>query len=336
MPGSPAETYVSGLAFVEPDRFLFTPITNVGDAFCQVGNAVYQTDLNGTVAGPILTGEPAFEFEGIAALPGGRVAVSEYATGRILMYDEAGAHLAYQDRDFHVGAGVSSLDAIAWDSTSGRLLVSAVVGGGSAPRNIFALPPPFDAAQQVTHLELTGMTSASGVAYLADEDAVAVCDTPGYSSTRGVWFFDATAGGYLSRLSLASFPLNAFRPRRVTQLPSGQLALRVNGHPELVQVIKRGGTPDPGDPTVSIPDLVRTLTVSAPQSVASGLDFDFASGHLLVNREYYDLDGTALSQLTGVPAEFLGSRFIRLTSGPFAGQVAGIDPFASELVIFQP
>ncbi len=329
VPGSPAEAYVTGLAFVAPDRFLFTPLTDIG-------SAVYQTDLDGTVTGPILTGEPAFSFEGIAALPGGRVAVSEYAIGRILVYDEAGAHLAHQDRDFHVGVGISNPESIAWDSSSGHLLVNALVGGGLAPRNVFALPPPFSTTQQVTHLELTEMTGASGVAYLADENAVAVCETYGPSPTRGVWFFDAVSGDYLSRLSLASFPRDAFRPRRVTQLPGGQLALRVRQHPDLVQVITRAGTPDPGDPTAFVPDLVRTVTLSAPQPVFSGLDFDSVPGYLLVNRQYYDLDGTALVPLTGVPADFLGTSFIRLTSGPFAGQIAGIDPAASELVIFQP
>lgn len=335
-PGSPAENYVTGLAFLAPDRFLLTPVTDVSSAFSQIGNAVYQTDFEGNVSGPVLTGDPAFLFEGIAALPGRRVAVSEYGTGRILVYDEAGAHLAYQDRDFHVGIGMSILDSIAWDPTSDRLLVNASVGGGSAPKNIHALSPPFATAQQVTHLETTVMTSASGVTFLPEEGSVAVCEQFGYSPTRGVWFFDAGTRRYLSRLSLATFPPEASRPRRVAQLPSGQLSLRVVGHPELVQAITRTGVPDPADSTAFIPDLVETVTLSTPQPVPSGLAFDPTLGQLLVAREYYDLEGNALGALTGVPADFLGQSFVRVTSGPFAGQIAGIDHASSELVIFQP
>ncbi len=331
VPGSPAENYVTGLAFVPPNRFLFTPLADVG-------NVVYQTDLEGNVTGPLLSGEPGYSFEGIVPLPGGRIAVSEYALGKLLVYDAAGTHLANQDRDFHVGIGVSNPDSIAWDSISGRLLVNAFSGGAHSPRNVFALPPPFEQAQQVTHLELTGPadpTNAPGLAYLPDEDTIAICEPSGFSPTRGVWFFDAASGDYRSRLSLASFPRDAFRPRGVTPLPGGQLGLRVAQHPELLQVITRAGAPDPADPTAFIPDLVRTVTLSIPQPMFAGLAMDPTLGRLLVARQYYDLEGNALGTLAGVPADFLGQSFIRLTSGPFTGQVAGIDQSSSELVIFR-
>lgn len=329
VPGSPAEAYVTGLAFVPPDRFLFTPLLDAA-------SAVYQTDLDGNVTGPVLTGDPTASYEGIVPMPGGRIAVSETALGRLLVYDAAGARLAWQDRDFHVGPGLLDGRSIAWDSGTGRLLVDALAGGGFAPRNVHASAPPFTATTQVTHLEQTAMRGIGGLAYLPDEAAIAVCEPNGGSPTRGVWFFDAATGDYRSRLSLASFPPDAFRPRRVAQLPGGQLALRVNVHPELVQVITRGGVPDPADPTAAVPDLVRAVTLSTPQPVGAGFAFDAALGHLLVDRQYFDVDGAALGTLGGVPADFLGHTFIRITSGPYAGQIAGLDTVGSELVIFRP
>jgi hypothetical protein len=277
--GSPAENYITGLAFVPPDRFLFTPLA-------ETGSTVYQLDLAGSVTGPMLAGDPNLEFEGIAPLAGGRVAVVDYAAGWVFVYDATGTRLAHQDRDIRIGAGIAVADSIAWDSGAGRVLVNAGVGGGSP--------------------------------------------------ARGIWSFDSVTGGYRSRLALASFPTPDFRPRRVTPLPDGQLAVRALQRPDLVHVFSHNGATDPVDPTVTVPTLVRTITLSVPQPIRSSLDFDETTGRLLIGRKYYDLAGIAVGTLTGIPSDFLGQNFVHVTSGPYAGQVAGVDGAASELVIFRP
>jgi len=328
VPGSPAENYVTGLAFEPPGSFLFTPLG-------ATSSVVYRTDFDGNVTGPVLAGEPAFSFEGIVALPGGRIAVSEYALGRALVFDAAGGRLANQDRDFHVGPGVSIPDGVAWDSSRSRLLVNGISGSGTAPRNVYALGPDFRSAAQITHVESAGLFQPLDLAYLADRDAVAVVQGAGPLEGRGIWLFDAAEGAYQSLLALGTFPQAAFRPRRVTPLPGGDLAMRIRLRPELIQIVTGTGTPDPVDPTILVPQAVRTVTLN-PVPGGGGLDHDAATGRLLVDRQYYDLDGNALAPLTGFPADFLGRVFAHIGSGPLAGQVAGVDFNNSELVIFRP
>jgi hypothetical protein len=327
--GSPAENYITGLAFVPPDRFLFTPLA-------ETGSTVYQLDLAGSVTGPMLAGDPNLEFEGIAPLAGGRVAVVDYAAGWVFVYDATGTRLAHQDRDIRIGAGIAVADSIAWDSGAGRVLVNAGVGGGGVLFHVYALAPPFDHAIQVTHDEPALLEPLAGISYLPDTGEVAVCQAAGGSPARGIWSFDSVTGGYRSRLALASFPTPDFRPRRVTPLPDGQLAVRALQRPDLVHVFSHNGATDPVDPTVTVPTLVRTITLSVPQPIRSSLDFDETTGRLLIGRKYYDLAGIAVGTLTGIPSDFLGQNFVHVTSGPYAGQVAGVDGAASELVIFRP
>lgn len=327
--GSPAENYVTGMAFLPPDRFLIAPLTDVG-------SAVYEVDLAGTVSGPVLTGDASLGFEGIAPLSGRRVAVVDYAAGFVFVHDLGGARLAHQDRDVRIGPGIALADTIAWDSGAGRLLVNGWVGGEFVPHHVYALPPPFTRAIQVTRDEASPLESLAGIAYLPDTGDVAVCEGAGFSPTRGIWSFDTVAGAYRSRLTLAPFPPVDFRPRRVAPLPGRRLAIRVLGRPDLVHVLSRDGVTDPGDATVTTPVLLDTVTLSVPQPVRSGLDLDGRTGRLLVGRQYYDLAGTALGPLSGIPPDFLGQNFAHVTSGPYAGQVAGFDGTASELVIFRP
>jgi hypothetical protein len=328
-PGSPTENYVTGMTFVPPDRFLFTPLTDTM-------SAIYQVDLGGMVSGPVLTGDARLGFEGIALLSGGRVAVIDYAAGWVFVNDARGARLPHQDRDLRIGAGISSADSIAWDSGASRLLVNAWVGGEGVPRHVHALAPPFTATTQITRDEAVPVELLAGIAYLPDTAEIAVTEGAGFSPTRGIWSFDAASGQYHSRLSLASFPPADFRPRRVTSLPGRQLAVRVVGRTDLIHLFSRDGAPDPADPSVVNPEFVGTVTLSVPQPVRSSLDFDQRTGRLLVGRQYYDLEGNARGPLTGIPSDFLGQNFVHVTSGPYAGQVAGFDGAASELVIFRP
>jgi hypothetical protein len=288
------------------------------------------------VSGPILTGDARVGFEGIAPLSGRRVAVTDYAAGWVFVYDSGGHRLAHQDRDLRIGPGIAFADSIAWDSGAGRLLLNAWVGGESVPHHVFALSPPFTQAVQVTRDEASPVESLAGVACFPDTGEIAFTEGAGGSPTRGVWSFDAITGRYRSRLALESFPPAGFRPRRVTPLPGQRLAVRVLGHPELVQVFSRDGATDPGDPTVVIPALLETVTLELAQPIRSSLDFDERTDRLLVGREYFDLAGTAAGALTGIPPDFLGQNFAHVTSGPYAGQVAGFDGTASELVIFRP
>ena len=327
--GSPAENYITGMAFLPPDRFLFTPLM-------ETSSAVYEVDLAGAVSGPIVTGDARLGFEGIAPLSDRRVAVVDYAAGWVFVYDARGARLAHQDRDVRIGAGIAFADSIAWDSGAGRLLVNAWVGGEGVPRHVYALPPPFAQATQVTRDETSPLESLAGVAYLPDTGEIAVTEGGGFSPTRGIWSFDAITGAYRSRLALASFPPVGFRPRRATPLPGRQLAVRVLGQPDLVHVFSRDGVTDPGDPTVTTPALLGTVTLSVPQPIRASLDYDETTGRLLIGRQYYDLAGFAVGTLTGIPSDFLGQNFVHVTSGPYAGQVAGFDGTASELVVFRP
>lgn len=328
-PGTPAESYVTGLAFLAPDRFLFTPLL-------ETSNAVYEVDLAGSVSGPVLVGDPRLGFEGIAPLSDGRIAVVDYAAGWVFVHDARGDRLPHQDRDVRIGAGISFADSIAWDAGSGRLIVNAWVGGGGGTHHVHALPPPFTTAVQLTRDEVSPLEILAGVASFPETGEIAVTEGAGFSPTRGVWFFDAATGAYRSRLALASLPPVDFRPRRLAPLPDRRLAVRVVGRPDLVHVFSRDGVADPFDPTVSTPALLDTITLSVAQPVRSGLDFDGRTGRLLVGRQYYDLAGAAAGPLTGVPADFLGQNFVHVTSGPYAGQVAGFDGAASELVLFRP
>ena len=122
----------------------------------------------------------------------------------------------------------------------------------------------------------------------------------------------------------------------MTPLPGGKPALRVALRPSLVQIITLDGVPDAVDPTALVPALVETVSLSVAQPTGGGLDFDPTTGRLLVGRQYSDLAGNAAGTLTGVPPDFLGQEFVRVTTGPFAGQIAGIDTTASELAIFRP
>jgi hypothetical protein len=216
------------------------------------------------------------------------------------------------------------------------VLVNAWVGGEGVPHHVYALAPPFDQAIQVTHDEPAPLEPLAGISYLPESGEVAVCQAAGGSPTRGIWSFAVASGEYRSRLALASFPRPDFRPRRVTPLPGRQLAVRVLERPDLVHVFSRDGAPDAHDPTVTVPTLVGTVTLSVPQPVRASLDFDRATGRLLVGRAYYDLSGNVLGQLAGIPRDFMGQNFVHITSGPLAGQVAGFDGTASELVIFRP
>ncbi len=327
-PGSPAESYVTGMAFLPPDRFLIAPLSDPG-------GLVYQVDLAGNLSGPVITADPSSDLEGIAVLSGGRIAVAEYGSGTVQVHDANGVRLPGQDRHFEIGPGVSNPVSIAWDPPRGRFLMNASVRGLLGARHAYAVAPPFRSAVAATRDEPL-VSAIGGVSYFPSTDQIALCVNAAFPPPRGIWLYDAVTGVGESRLALGSFPASAFRPVRATELPDGRVAVRAQQHPELLHLFTGTGAPDPSDPGAFIPTLLETVTLSAPQVVRGSLDLDPRSGLLLVGRWYFDLSGNAVRPLTGIPADFQGDDFVHVTTGPWAGQVAGIDSTSSELVVFRP
>ena len=198
-PGSPAENYVVGMAFLPPDSFLFAPLVGTD-------SVVYQTDLAGVADQTDPGRRPGTRFRGHRGAVRGANRRARLCPGqgprlRLPGHSPRTPGSGLLDRPRHLQSHLRGLGLQCESHPPDRphqrqlhapecLCVELPVHGGGPGH-------PHGGHPDVL---------AQGHRLPRGHGRIAYCEQGGNSQTRGIWLFDAVTGDYRSRLALASFP----------------------------------------------------------------------------------------------------------------------------------
>ena len=300
----PDENYVTGLAFVAPDRFLVSTASP----------HIWSVALDGTVnVGPVTVAE-AGDVEGVVVLPSGDVYANDYTAGVLLAFDANLVRRPSRDRRYDVGLGLSRAFDAVWDPMTGGLIVNAL------DRDHVTAEIAVVSGDLKSRQVLFQNTNTFGLAMLGD-GSLATCQIFGPPAVLHY----SRSGALLDSLSLTTIPgLPAARCVTIAYLSSIDayaLRLRGAGRGQTVYLVSRAGV------------FLGSFTVAAPiLSMATAPDGN--GDRLLVwglpQLRTYNLSGALLSTQTlqtaplAVPAGFAALP---------AGGYALFDPNNSEVAI---
>jgi hypothetical protein len=301
----PDETYVTGLAFVSPDRFLVTTASP----------NIWPVALDGTVAGGPVAVSEASDIEGIVALPNGGVYANDYTAGVLWALDASLARRPSLDRHFEVGLGLTRAFDAVWDPLTGGLIVNAL-DRDHASFETAVVSGDLKSRQVLFPHDIT-----PGLAMLGD-GSLATCQFFGPAAVLHY----SRSGVLLDSLSLLTVPgLPPVRCMSIAYLSSiDAYALRLRGaaRAQTVYLVSRAGV------------FLGSFTVAAPivtLATSPGSNGD----HLLVwgppQLRTYGVSGALLSTQTLQTAPLVApAGFAALPGGGYAL----LDPNNSEVAIY--
>jgi hypothetical protein len=301
----PEESYVTGLAFVSPDRFLVSTASP----------NIWPLALDGTVTGGPVAVSEASDVEGIVALPNGSIYANDYTAGVLFAFDANLVRKPSMDRHFEIGLGLSrGIDAV-WDPLTGGLIVHAL-DRDHAAFDTALVSGDLKSRQMLFQLDLT-----PGLAMLGD-GSLATCQFFGPAAILR----HSRSGVLLDTLSLTTIPgLPPVRCMSIAYLSSiDAYALRLRGaaRAQTVYLVSRAGV------------FLRSFTVPEP-IVTLATSPDSNGDRLLVwglpQLRTYGVSGALISTKTLQTAPLLAPiGFAALPGGGYAL----FDPNNSEVAIY--
>lgn len=322
-PESPVgSSFIAGLAFLAPDRLL------VG-----IDDTIWTLDLFGKIVDGPKTLPEAGSIEGLIQLRNGRVVAVDYSAGTLFFFDESLSRLPEEDRNYKIGLGLSLPRGQAWNTETTEYVTHFLIRfGAPAQRAMAAIAPSLDAARQLTDLTAAGFVRPRGMAYLPDENLIALAHQ---RVPRAILLYDGS-GNPAGEVDLTVLG----QPMGVTYIPGRrEFAVIVREQPRKIHILTRSGFP------VRTIDLTPTgVTVREggieffnPAHPSGGqfmiLDASFTTHRALIT----DFNGNVLGEFnyrTGLglltPLDLTA-----ITTGAQAGAFAITDPENSEIVIFR-
>jgi hypothetical protein len=311
--------FITGLAFQFPDRLL------VGT----VDGALWQIDFSGNVlAGPI-TFPGVADLEGIAQLNDERIAVVGYDAGKVMFLDEQLNRLVGQDRTYLIGFGLSVPRGVAWDTDTGRHLVSFL--GNVAPSSaaqVISLTPSLLSEHRV--VDLTGVVSPRALSYLPDEHRIAVSRGGCYPNCS-ILLYD-NSGTLVEQIPVVlNLPAMTYIPK------TKEFAARIAADPTTLRFFSRTGQQvNSIDLSSTGIDAIQGITFFNPNDPSGG-EFLIASDSTQHMLFVVDFTGNVRARfdyratLGVIEALDLGS----ITSGPLTGAFSLVVGGTSEIVVFR-
>ncbi len=295
-----------------------------------VGNKeIYAIDFAGNILqGPIPT--PGLQgFEGLVELRSGLLAGADGRSGKLHFLDANYNYLPDGDRELPFGLGVFQPRGMGWQDNAQNYLLNAWPENGSS---IFSIPFTLDSISQIADLAAAGYGNAYRLAYMADEDRIAVVHRNG---PRAILLLDGS-GTIAEIIDLGSLGLG--RPTSVSYISTAkQFAVRFIEQPGVLYILSRTGQVD------------RTIDLAA---IGANGYIDAAyfnpthpsGGQFLVLTPY----GTSRAIVLDFYGNFLGEFNYRqalgaitpfavfpITSGSNAGAFGLLDSEGNELIIFR-
>jgi hypothetical protein len=330
--------YITGLAYIAPNKLAVYDSDGIRNA------GIWLMDFTGSAIGtdPVaVIPESDHDLEGLVLVPPpvNRFVAAGYSNGRLYVMNTNFERIPAEDRDYAIGLGITN-GSVTWNSDSGSFIFRGMTGGGDRVP-IFSVPDTLDSRILLTDLTSPLFLSSRGIGYLPGENLVALS----YVSPRGLAYFDATDGHYVSRINLvdnAACPPLMWRPIAAAPLSGNQLALRIAAQATLLQVISRTGQPVTDEFSSEFPGAVRPdcqqfppINLATNPQGAGLASFDPGTGgQFLAGRYFFNLDGSGPVpiDLSALGLFGVGSGTF-ITSGTYAGDYAVVGD-NSTLVIF--
>ncbi len=268
-------------------------------------------------------------LEGIAEARDGRMFVTGVRS-EIHVYDDLFRPRPAADRDYQLGLGFIAPAGIAWNASTGRLLVN-VSDGTSVARTVQALSPTLDAASPVVDFSLSGTPAPQavrGMTYLPTEQLLAVANMN--AQARRVHLFEGGTPAGDVRFGTAPYE----RPLNVEYLPlTNEFAVRTATDATTVKIYTRTGA------------FVRQFD-PRPIGVSSVGDFAYFTTSSGAGRLLFLMSGEqgVVTDLSGNRLETFNWRttlgliepnhVTRITSGPYTGAFAAAESAPGSVTIF--
>lgn len=339
----PAEFQGLGLGdvtFLAPDRLLVTVFG---------ANNVWTMDFDGNILStPAMPAGADAIGEGVVQSSDGSVVVSN-APQNLLFFDHNLNHQPASDRHDVLGLNLNVPRGIAWNSDTNQFLITHDTDFVASTPGIAAVPATLDSATQLVNLSPAFIRQAI---YLPAEQLSAVLRwAPGNQRAILLFNSDGTPNSEIS-LTTAALGQNLGQPISLTYLPTtNEFVVGFGGVPgpgqaaerRSLRVISRAGA------------LVRTIDLTST-GLAGATAIEYfddpggGGGRLLIlggvvgRALVTDLNGNSRDANGNLFREWnlrvkLGlitkSDIAAITTGPFAGAFAVVDPSGSEVVIFR-
>jgi hypothetical protein len=339
----PAEFPGLGLAdvtFFAPDRLLVTVFG---------ANNVWTMDFDGNIlSGPVTLAGAEAIGEGVVQTSDGRLVVSD-APQSLLFYDQNLNHQSESDRHDVLGLNLNVPRGIAWNSDTNQFLITHDTDFVANTPGIAAVPATLDSATPLVSLSPGFFRQTI---YLPGEQLSAVLRwAPGNQRAILLFNSDGTPNSQIS-LTAAALGQNLGQPVSLTYIPTtNEFVVGFNGVPgpdqaaerRSLRVISRAGA------------LVRTIDLtSTGLAGVTGIEYfedpGGGGGRLLImggvvgralvtdlNGNSRDANGNLLREVNlRVKLGLITKADIAaITTGPFAGAFAVVDPSGGEVVIFR-
>jgi len=327
LPAEPlACQYIAGVAFQAPDHLLAT-----------VGNEIWTLDFSGNVVSGPVPVSGSVDVEGITQIPSGGVVTADYAAGQLTFLNADLSPARQKNRsavDYRIGPGLSGTFGVAWDSRRSRyLLTSQFTRGDRSQPQVFSLSSLSSALggpKQIANLPANGFALPLSVAYLPDEDTIAVADRA--SAVLGVFNQQGVLHDELD--------LSALAPTAAMDYVPATRQFVVQGNGVGLTFLSRGGS------------LVGSINPQLGHADAAAFFVDSTGPKLLLHNDdpfvdfaeglnVIDLDGQFFGGFPSSPDyAVLGlssdpTDMAAITSGPNAGEFAAVDSRTSSIVVFQ-
>jgi DNA-binding beta-propeller fold protein YncE len=157
--------YISGLAYLPPDRILLSNALN----------QLWVIDFAGNIVlGPVPGGQADASLEGLTSLPDGIILATDYVQGRIFALDALLQPLSQLDRFYDIGVGLSVPTGIAWDSDQGGYVVNAMNPATVISRALYRVPRGLDSYLPFADPALDNRPRIARITYSPAEQRVVV------------------------------------------------------------------------------------------------------------------------------------------------------------------
>lgn len=290
---------------------------------------IYAIDFAGNILqGPIPT--PGLRgFEGLVELRSGLLAGADGKSGKLHFMDANYDYLPGRDRELPFGVGVSRPAGMAWQGNAENYLLNYWPEEGSS---IFSIPVTLDSISQIADLAAAGYGNAYRLAYMADEDRIAVAHRNG---PPAILLLDAS-GAIVEIINLT--PLGLGRPATVSYIPTAQqFAVRFIEQPAMLYILSRTGQVYR---TIDLPALGGSGYVDAAYfnpAHPSGGQFLVLAGYAASRALVLDFYGNFLGEFNYRQALKTPTPYaiFPITSGKNAGAFGLLDSEGNELIIFR-
>lgn len=287
---------------------------------------LWELDLDGNVtAGPFTYGD-LYDIEGVAAVTGAdRIAITSNASGKLVFLDPN--YIRLQDeRSYKVGFGIGNVFDVAWDPATQEYLVdSQAFDPPLGLPEIAAINSDWTSARQVLDLT-TANASGTRIDYLADMNAFAIYHRSP-PLPRAFYYYDSNG----NKVGQDNMP-TTYVPGGFAYIPTTQqYAIRKNTDAHTIYIYDRANLLGQPTRTIDLSSLgvttITNLCFSHPEDPSGGQFLVVADGKLLM----LDFAGHLIARFNN-PPHINSARVI--TSGPYAGNYAGMYTANDELFIF--